>query len=50
MGDRIEHTIKFAKIGKIFFSYRNDKNHQVMGLGIKEWQAINKKCEELGWL
>lgn len=50
MGDRIEHTIQIAKIGKIVFSYRNDRNHQVMGLGKKELQAINKKCQELGWL
>lgn len=50
MGDRIEHTIQIAKIGKIVFSYRNDRNDQVMGLGKKELQAINKKCQELGWL
>lgn len=50
MGDRIEHTIQIAKIGKIVFSYRNDRNHQVMGFGKKELQAINKKCQELGWL
>ena len=50
MGDRIEHTIQIAKIGEIVFSYRNDRNHQVMGLGKKELQAINKKVEELGWL
>ena len=47
MGDRIEHTIQIAKIGKIIFSYLNDSNHQVMGLGEKELQAINKKCQEL---
>lgn len=50
MGDRIEHTIQIAKIGKIVFSYRNDRNHQVMGFGKKELQAINKKVEELGWM
>ncbi len=50
MGDRIEHTIQIAKIGKIIFSYRNDRNHQTMGLGKKELQAINKKVEELGWI
>lgn len=50
MGDRIEQTIQIAKIGKIVFSYRNDRNHQVMGLGKKELQAINKKVEELGWM
>lgn len=50
MGDRIEHTIQIAKIGKIIFSYLNDSNHQVMGLGEKELQAINKKVEELGWI
>ena len=50
MGDRIEHTIQIAKIGKIIFSYQNDSNHQVMGLGEKELQAINKKCKELAWL
>lgn len=50
MGDRIEHTIQIAKIGKIIFSYLNDNNHQVMGFGNKELQAINKKVEELGWL
>ena len=49
MGDRIEHTIQIAKIGKIIFSYLNDNNHQVMGFGNKELQAINKKVEELGW-
>ena len=41
---------KSAKVGKIVFSYRNDKNHQVMGLEKKELQAINKKVEELGWM
>jgi hypothetical protein len=50
MGDKVEHTIQIAKVGKIVFSYRNDKNHQVMGLGKKELQAINKKVEELGWM
>ena len=50
MGDRIEHTIQIAKIGKIIFSYLNASNHQVKGLGEKELQAINKKVEELGWL
>ncbi len=49
MGDKIEHTIQIAKIGKIIFSYRDDKNHQVMGFGKKELKAINKKVEELGW-
>lgn len=47
MGDRIEHTIQIAKIGKIVFSYRNDENHQVMGFGEKELQAINEKVKEL---
>ena len=47
MGDRIEHTIQIAKIGKIIFSYQNDSNHKVMGLGEKELQAINKECKEL---
>ena len=50
MGDRIEHTIQIAKIGETVFSYRNDRNHQVMGFGKKELQAINKKVEELGWM
>lgn len=50
MGDRIEHTIQIAKIGKIIFSYLNDSNHQVMGFGNKELQAINKKCKEMGWI
>lgn len=49
MGDKIEHTIQIAKIGKIIFSYRDDNNHQVMGLSKKELKAINKKVEELGW-
>lgn len=49
MGDRIEHTIQIAKIGKIIFSYLNASNHQVIGLGEKELQAVNKKCQELGW-
>ena len=47
MGDKIEHTIQIAKIGKIIFSYRDDKNHQVMGFSKKELKAINKKVEEL---
>ena len=50
MGDRIEHTIQIAKIGKIVFSYKSDGNHQVMGFGYKELQAINEKVKELGWL
>lgn len=49
MGNRIEQTIQIAKIGKIVFSYRNDENHQVMGFGKKELQAINTKVKELGW-
>ena len=50
MGDKAEHVIQIAKVGKIVFSYRNDKNHQAMGLGEKELQAIYKKVEELGWI
>ena len=50
MGDRIEHTIQIAKIGKIVFSYRSDDNHQTMGFGAKELQAINEKVKELGWI
>ena len=49
MGDKLIHTILIAKVGKIVFSYRDDKNHQVMGFGIKELQAINEKVKELGW-
>ena len=48
MGDKIEHTIQIAKIGKIIFSYRDDANHQVMGFSKEELKAINKKIEELG--
>lgn len=50
MGDRIEQTIQIAKIGMIVFSYRNNQNHNVMGIGIEELKAINKKVEELGWI
>lgn len=50
MGDKAEHVIQIAKVGKIVFSYRNDKNHQAMGLGEKELQAIYKKYQELGWI
>lgn len=49
IGDRIEHTIQIAKIGKIIFSYRDDENPRVLGLGKEELKAINKKVEELGW-
>ena len=42
MGDRIEQTIQIAKIGMIVFSYRNNQNHNVMGIGIEELKAI--KC------
>jgi len=49
MGDKIEQTIQIAKIGKIIFSYRNDQNHQTMGFGKQELQAINEKVKELGW-
>lgn len=49
MGDILVHTILIAKIGKIIFSYRSDKKHQVMGIGMKELQAINEKVKELGW-
>ena len=49
MNDRIEHTIQIAKIGKIVFSYRSDENHQAMGFGDEELQAINEKVKELGW-
>ena len=48
MGDKIEHTILIAKIGKIVFSYKNDENHDIMGIGCKELKAIHKKFEELG--
>ena len=50
MGDRIEQTIQITKIGMIVFSYRNNQNHNVMGIGIEELKAINKKVEELGWI
>ena len=50
MRDRIEQTIQITKIGMIVFSYRNNQNHNVMGIGIEELKAINKKVEELGWI
>ena len=43
-----EHTIKIIKTGKIVFSYKNDNDSTVVGLGTLELQAINKKCEEFG--
>ena len=49
MGDKLTHTILFAKISRIIFSY-NKNNGDRIGIGIQELQAINKKCEELGWL
>ena len=50
MEDKLIHTIQIAKVGKIVFSYRDDNNHQVMGIGKQELQAINEKCKELGWI
>ena len=50
MGDKLIHTIQIAKVGKIVFSYRDDSNHQIMGIGKQELQAINEKCKELGWI
>lgn len=49
MGDSCTHTILFAKVGKIVFSYSKER-HEPMGIGIKELQAINEKVKELGWL
>ena len=40
MGDRIEQTIQITKIGMIVFSYRNNQNHNVMGIGIEESGGI----------
>lgn len=48
MGDRCIHNIMFAKVSKLVFSYGEDIEKNC-GFGIKELQAINKKCEELGW-
>ena len=50
MGDKLIHTIQIAKVGKIVFSYRDDNNHQVMGIGKQELQAINEKVKELEWI
>ena len=49
MGDKLTQTILIAKIGKIIFSYHKQSNEK-MGIGIKELQAINEKCKELGWI
>ena len=50
MGDKLEHIILIAKIGKIVFSYKDETYHKTMGLSLKELQAINEKCKELKWI
>lgn len=45
-----EQTIEFDKTIKCVFSYANKDEYYVMGTNIEELQAINKKCEELGWI
>ena len=46
MGDNCTHTILFAKVGKIVFSYSKER-HETMGIGMKELKTINLKCHEL---
>ena len=50
MGDMIEHIIKFAKVGKIIFSYESNNKFQCVGLDKEGLKAINQKCKELEWL
>lgn len=49
MGDRILHHILFSRVSKIIFSYGDDTD-KTCGIGMQELKAINKKCEELGWI
>lgn len=49
MGDRCIQHIMFSRVSKIIFSYGIDVE-QNCGIGLKELQAINEKCKELGWL
>lgn len=44
LGDLIEHTISFRTKPKIVM-FDGTK-----GFGMQELQAINKKCQEMGWL
>lgn len=48
-GKKFIHHIMFVKIGRTIFSYK-ERIEEQMGIGIGELQAINKKCEELGWI
>ena len=50
MGDICTHTILIAKKSKLIFSRFNDESKESMGIGMKELQAINKKCKELKWI
>ena len=49
MGDICIHNILFSKVSKLIFSYSIDID-ETCGIGMKELQAINEKCKELGWL
>ena len=49
LGERFIHRFLFAKVLKLVFSYGKDLE-MTCGFDIKELKAINKKCEELGWI
>lgn len=48
-GNKFIYHIMFDKIGREIFSYKERREEQ-RGIGIGELQAINKKCQELGWV
>lgn len=44
MGDLFDFNIVFSKVSKIVVFQGQE------GFGMEELKAINKKCEELGWM
>lgn len=52
-GDRVREQIRFCKLDKYVHIENFNYNTKIIFgkfLDIKELQAINKKCQELGWL
>lgn len=49
MGDKCTCNILFAKVSKIVFNY-GEYMIEARGIGMKELEAINMKCKELGWI
>jgi hypothetical protein len=44
------YIIQFDLIMQNFYAYEDNMDMQYIGVDMKMLQAINKQCEEMGWL